>query len=73
METSSIAKYAHMEHNGRQKHPARSRFSHPKGCYPQFEQIPYSIGYWEFPAQVRPAAMRRMDAEVNKIHLGATD
>ena len=47
-----------------------SRHGLPERTYPHFEQIPYSIRPGGFPGRVRPAAMRRMDAGLNKFHLG---
>ena len=49
----------------------QSRHGLPERTYPHFEQIIYSIRPGGFPDWARPAAMRRMDAGLNKFHLGA--
>ena len=71
MATSEASNYARIEHNWRAKTSGSSRRGLLDRDYPHFEQIPYSIRPGGFPGRVRPAAMRRMDAGLNKFHLGA--
>jgi hypothetical protein len=71
MGTSRSPIYTHIEHNERRKTSGWSRPRLPDGRYPQIEQNRYNSRWGKFPAPPRPAAMRRMDAGLNKIHLGA--
>jgi hypothetical protein len=64
--------YTHIEYNEKRKTSGwGAGLKLPDGRYPQIEQNRYSSRGGKFPAPPRPAAMRRMDAGLNKIHLGA--